>query len=250
MERKTPDDLVRLWRLGTGSRLGRRAELDTDRIVAVAVELADRDGVAGATLPKIAAALGVTPMSLYRHIGSKDELVLLMADAALGSVPESLAGEGTWRHTLRAWAMAQSEVFDRRPWLAQLPVSGPPRGPNAVAWMDAGLRALRDTGLDWPAKIGVITVVGGYVRQAFVMRQQLEASWSAAEVDEQQALRTYTRDLAALVDTDRFPDAAALFSSGIFESIPEAPESMDGDFRFGLDLVLDGAAAAISAVRP
>ncbi|MCU1641093.1 MAG: TetR/AcrR family transcriptional regulator [Nocardia sp.] len=241
-EPRMPDDLVRLWRLRTGPRLGRPAELDIDRVVGAAVRLADEGGLPAATLPKIAAALSVTPMSLYRHIGSKDELVGLMGDAALGAVPESDAGP--WRPALRRWAMAQSEVFGRRPWLAQLPVTGPPRGPNAIAWMDAGLRALRDTDLDWAAKIGVITVVGGYVRQAFVMDRQLAESRSAVNLDEAQALRDYVRELTEVVDPALFPDVTALLGSGLFESIPEPPDSANQDFAFGLELILDGVAAA------
>ncbi|MEV6065556.1 TetR/AcrR family transcriptional regulator [Nocardia sp. NPDC052001] len=237
-----PDDLRRLWRLNTGSRLGRRAELDTDRIVAVAVGLADRDGAAGATLPKIATALGVTPMSLYRHIGSKDELIALMADAAFGPVPESLILEELWRPALRGWALAQADVFRRHAWLAQLPISGPPRGPHAVAWMDAGLRALRATDLDWAAKIGVITVVGGYVRQAFVTGRQLAESWSAEGVNEAESLRNYVGELREVLDANRFQDIAALLDSGLLESIPEGPDSADADFRFGLELILDGVA--------
>ncbi|GAB4584294.1 TetR/AcrR family transcriptional regulator [Nocardia sp. IFM 10818] len=245
MESKAPDDLARLWRLPTGSKLGRRAELDVDRIVATAVELADRDGTAGATLPKIATALGVTPMSLYRHIGSKDELVDLMADAAFGSPPEPAAADPEWRAALREWALAVSTVYRHHPWLAHLPISGPPRGPNAIAWMDAGLRALRPTPLDWPAKIGVITVVGGYVRQAFVTGRQLEESRRAANLNETQALRNYTADVATLVDPSRLPDAAALFASGIFEAMPSSTDPVDEDFTFGLNLVLDGVTAAV-----
>ncbi|MFB8009294.1 TetR/AcrR family transcriptional regulator [Nocardia sp. NPDC056000] len=264
-----PDDLVRLWRLRNGPRLGRPAELDIDRVVDTAVRLADEGGLVAATLPKIAAALSVTPMSLYRHIGSKEELIGLMADAAMGPAPDcsseataepnahhatggtATRGDATesaspaWRPALREWAVAQSEVFRRRPWLAQLPVTGPPRGPNAIAWMDAGLRALRETGLDWAAKIGVITVVGGYVRQAFTLDRQLAESRGAANVDERQALRRYVRELTAVVDAGRFPDVTALLGSGLFESVPDAPESADQDFAFGLDLVLDGVAAAV-----
>lgn len=243
-ERDVPEDLARLWRLSSGGRLGRPAALDVNRVVGTAVELADRDGLAGATLPKIAAALAVTPMSLYRHIGSKDELMDLMGDAAFGPPPESLGAVGEWRPALRRWAEAQLVVHRRHPWLIQLPISGPPRGPHAVAWMDMGLRALRVTTLDWPAKIGVITVVGGYVRQAFITGYQLEQARRAADLDEAQALREYSRDLTDLVEPERFPDVAELFASGIFTS-PEVADTTDEDFSFGLEIVLDGVAASI-----
>jgi AcrR family transcriptional regulator len=216
-----------------------------NRVVDTAVTLADRDGLAGATLPKIAAALGVTPMSLYRHIGSKNELIVLMADLGTGPATELAASNGEWRTDLRYWALAQLAVYHRHPWLAQLPVSGPPRGPNAIDWMDAGLRALRDTELDWAAKVGVITVVSGYVRQGYVLASQLEQGSRAAGLAQAQVEQNYGRDLARLVDSARYPDAAQLFSANIFESPPPDDGTDDPDFTFGLELILDGVAAAI-----
>ncbi|WP_328404280.1 TetR/AcrR family transcriptional regulator [Nocardia sp. NBC_00403] len=242
---KLPDQLVRMWRLPTGPRLGRPAELDVDRVVGTAVALADRAGLQGATLPKIAAALGVTPMSLYRHIGSKDELNDLMADLGFGPATELAVSQGEWRADLRRWALAQLEVFRRHPWLTQLPISGPPRGPNAIDWMDAGLRALRATRLDWAAKVGVIMVVSGYVRQGFVLAYQLEHGSRAAGLDQAQVEQNYGRDLARLVEPDRYPDAAQLFGSTIFQPPPVVEGSEDHDFTFGLELILDGVAAAV-----
>jgi AcrR family transcriptional regulator len=242
-EEDLPDQLVRLWRLPIGPRLGRPAELDVDRVVGTAVALADRDGLSGATLPKIAAALDVTPMSLYRHIGSKDELLVLMGDLGFG--PADIETGGQWRADLRRWALAQLTVYRRHPWLTQLPISGPPRGPNAIDWMDAGLRALRDTNLDWSAKVGVITVVSGYVRQGYVLANQLEQGSAAAGLEQAQVEQNYGRDMAGLVDPARFPDAARLFAASIFEAQPADDETADPDFTFGLELILDGVAAAV-----
>ena len=56
-----PIELRRLWRVAVASRLGRPAELDVTRVVQAAVELADRDGLSGVTLPKVAKAVGFTP---------------------------------------------------------------------------------------------------------------------------------------------------------------------------------------------
>lgn len=243
-DRKVPDHLARLWRLPADAKLGRPAALDVDRVVGTAVQLADRNGLAGATLPKIAAALGVTPMSLYRHIGSKEELLVLMADAGLGTPPES--SSGSWRPALRSWAMAQLAVHRARPWLVQLPISGPPSGPNSVAWMDAGLAALADTALGWAEKVGAIMVVGGYVREAFVTGRQLEQGRAAANMDEAGLLREYGRTLRLLVDPERMPEMAALLASGLFDDIDPAADP-DGDIAFGLELVLDGVAAAVAA---
>ncbi|WP_415646319.1 TetR/AcrR family transcriptional regulator [Stackebrandtia soli] len=249
-DEKVPAELDRLWRLSAESRLGRPAKLDVDRVVRAAIELADRDGLSGATLPKIAEALGVTKMSLYRHTGSKDELLDLMADLAVGPAPLSSAVAGEWRTGLTDWSLAQAEVFRRHTWLARLPISGPPKGPNQISWLDAALRVLRDTGLGWLAKLAVVGLLGGYVRSASQQANDMAEGRRGTGLDQDQAEREYGRALAKLVDVERFPEAAKLFGAEIFETPVAEPEPSDRDFRFGLDLILDGVATAIDRRNP
>jgi AcrR family transcriptional regulator len=237
-----PGVLARLWRVAPDRRVGRPPELDVGKVVSMAVDLADRNGLTGVSLPKLAEALGVTPMSLYRHIGSKDELLVLMDDHAYGPPPE--LDDADWRVALRQWTLAQRGLFRRRPWMLELPISGPPRGPHTVGWMDAGLRALRDTDLDWAAKVGAITVVSGYVRQAEQMTRQLEQGRGG--MDQASAEQEWGGHLAALVDPVRYPEVAAMFRSDLFVSPPGDP---DADFAYGLELVLDGVATAVESAR-
>src|SRR5690625_8050639 len=63
-------------------RAGHVTGVQTCALPISAVQLADHGGLEAATLPKVAEALNVTAMSLYRHIGSKQELLQLMMDAA------------------------------------------------------------------------------------------------------------------------------------------------------------------------
>ena len=237
--------VARLWRVPArrtrSTRLGRPAELDVDRVVTAAVTLAEDVGLAGVTLPKVADALHVTPMSLYRHIGSKDELFVLMEDLGWGPPPRFEISRGQWRVGLEHWALAQRSLLQQHPWLAQVPISGPPRGPNLIGWMDAGLRMLRDTDLGWAAKIGVLTVVSGYVRHTELMAQQLAAGRKGRGSETVEA--EYGRELALLVDPARCPDAAELFGSAVFEPAgTELAQRLDDDFGFGLTLIVDGLA--------
>lgn len=241
-----PPGLRRLWGHSARSRLGRPAELDVRRVVRAAVELADRDGLAGVTLPKVAAALGFTSMSLYRHVGSKDELLTLMVDAALGP-PPALPDASCWRTGVRHWAGAERDVYRRRPWLVRVPISGPPSGPNQIGWMDAALTALRDTSLDWTRKIGVLMLVSGFVRQSVQLSDDL-AQGRAPGSDESSATREYGRALAKLVEPGRFPEAAKLFASTVFEGPTVRPpdgSAGERDFTFGLEVILDGVDSAV-----
>lgn len=233
-----PADLRRLWRLPTSSRMGRPAELDVDRVVAAAVELADADGLDGVTLQKVAQALGVTKMSLYRHVGSKDELAELMFDHASGPVPD-LAADLGWREGVRQWAAGIRARYAAHPWMADMPITGPPRGPNGIGWMDAMLRVLRGSGLDVATRLGVLSVVSGYLRNAIVQERQFERGSGVSQAEVEQ---DYSRALAGLVDPARFPDAAEMFTVGVLEQPTD-------EVAFGLELILDGVAATIAARR-
>ncbi|WP_215541450.1 TetR/AcrR family transcriptional regulator [Amycolatopsis sp. CA-230715] len=232
---EVPAELRRLWGLSEPARLGRRAELDVTSVVAAAIELADRDGLAGVTLPKVAKALGFTSMSLYRYVGSKDELLVLMRDAGLGAPPP--IDTSRWRDGLRAWADAQRDVYARRPWLIGIPLSGPPSGPHEIAWMEVALASLARTGLGWMEKVGVLGVLGGYVRHSVQLSHEMAEG--RGEQSQASAEREYGRALAGLVTAERFPETAKLFGSAAFET------PATDDYAFGLGMILDGIAAAL-----
>ncbi|MEV4126943.1 TetR/AcrR family transcriptional regulator [Nocardia sp. NPDC049707] len=241
-----PADLGRLWRLPAPARLGRPAELDVDRVVRAAVDLADHSGLGAVTLLKVAQTLGFTKMALYRHVGSKDELFELMVDFATGPAPDLGIAPIDWRAGLRQWAHAMRAVYAEHPWLPQIPISGPPRGPNMIGWMDAALRALADTGLPWATKAGILMLVSGHVRQASLLTQDVTEALRGTGLDEAQVNRNYRRTLAKLVDPDRFPEAAALLASPLFETPPDADTDVaEDDFVFALELILNGVAAEI-----
>lgn len=235
-----PATLLRLWRRAERPTRGRPSVLDIDGVVAAAVALADREGVVNVTLASVAKDLGVTKMSLYRHIGSKAELLELMADFAIGD-PPPVESTGDWRAELTTLAEANRDVLMKHPWLVELPLSGPPAGPHAVAWMDAILRTLRDTGLDWGTKGGILVLVGGYVRLACAQAIQLAEGRKGSGLSQDQAEQAYGKGLAELIDPERFPDAAGFLTSGLGDS------EQNSDFDFGLEVVLDGIAALVDA---
>lgn len=235
-----PATLLRLWRRAERPTRGRPSVLDIDGVVAAAVALADREGVVNVTLASVAKDLGVTKMSLYRHIGSKAELLELMTDFAIGD-PPPVESTGDWRAELTTLAEANRDVLMKHPWLVELPLSGPPAGPHAVAWMDAILRTLRDTGLDWGTKGGILVLVGGYVRLACAQAIQLAEGRKGSGLSQDQAEQAYGKGLAELIDPERFPDAVGFLTSGLGDS------EQNSDFDFGLDVVLDGIAALVDA---
>ncbi|MCF6471505.1 hypothetical protein FAF44_24380 [Nonomuraea sp. MG754425] len=89
-----------------------------------------------------------------------------------------------------------------------------------------------------PAELGVVNLIGGYVRTASAQEQQLAQGRQGGGLDQARSERDHGRTLARLVDPGRFPDAAEMFAS--------VPLPYDGDFGFGLELILNGVDTLIT----
>ncbi|HET9562786.1 MAG TPA: helix-turn-helix domain-containing protein, partial [Propionibacteriaceae bacterium] len=76
-----PESLRRLWDGAAPAKKPRRS-LSLDRIVNAAIEIADTEGLSALSMARLAERLGSAPMSLYRHVASKEELYDFMIDAA------------------------------------------------------------------------------------------------------------------------------------------------------------------------
>ena len=81
----------------------RTPDLDTARIAAAALTVADSSGVDGFTMRAVADVLGVSAMALYHHVPDKAGLVKLVADAVIAECPLP-EPTGDWREDL--WQVA------------------------------------------------------------------------------------------------------------------------------------------------
>ncbi|GAA1576091.1 TetR/AcrR family transcriptional regulator [Kribbella hippodromi] len=228
-----PAELARLWRTAGPSRLGRRPELDTERVVRAAVELADRGGLDAVVMAKLASHLDVTTMALYRHVGSKDELLVLMQDVAVGE-PPAIEATADFRAGLRHWATAMRKSYDEHPWLAAVTVGAPPLGPYSVAWMNLALAQLRATTLDWPEKLAIVGLLSSYVRES----ARLAIDFASTGAGTPKAEAEYARSLARLIDPTTYPEVAELLTAGVLGATQA--EDAEDEFNYGLTVILRG----------
>lgn len=153
-----------IWlRPARGSR-GRAPEHTRDGIAAVAVRLADSDGLGAVTMRSVAEALGGGPASLYRYVESRDELVALMVDQVNGEIEHSALNHGDWLADLLELGRESRAVYLRHPWLLDTPAATGDLGPNAVEYLEHALRALRDLDVDSHRKLEAIGVFTAVVR--------------------------------------------------------------------------------------
>lgn len=238
-----PADVAAMWRLRAAPRRGPKPSLTLDDIVRAAIEIADAEDLAAVSMAKVADRLGNSTMALYRHVKSKDELLVMMSDAALER-PEPLPEGIHWRTGLTFWADGVLAAIRRHKWYAKLPLSGPPAGPNNLAWFDSALGALKDTGLPEEAKVGVvmglITFVQGEIRMAFDL--------AAGYADNPAAFLQFGSTLRRVADPRVYPAVARTVEAGVFDEVGSFEEDSEADFDFGLQLYLDGVAAFIERV--
>jgi AcrR family transcriptional regulator len=239
-----PADVALMWRLRDGSRRGPKPSLTLDDIIRAAVELADAEGLGAVSMARVAERLGNSTMALYRHVKSKDELLVLMSDAALER-PEPLPEGVDWRTGLTFWADGVLSAIRKHRWYSQLPISGPPAGPNNLAWFDSALGALKDTGLPEEAKVGVVMGLITYVQGEVRLSLDLAAGYA----DNPGAFSQYGAILARVVDSRQLPALARVLDAGVFDTVSDFDDASDEDFDFGLQLYLDGVAGFIDRVR-
>ncbi len=161
---------TQIWWAAHAERLERRRPrvdgLTIERIVDEALALVDGEGLDALTVRALAARFDTSSATLYRHVASRDELLILLVDQVLGEIrlPDpSLDG--------RTKVVELSTEF-RRVLLAHPNVvdalrAAPLMGPNAVRCADAGLANLLESGyppdLAVPAYLAMIDYVLGSV---------------------------------------------------------------------------------------
>jgi AcrR family transcriptional regulator len=208
----------------------RRVPLTRERVLHVAIELADRGGVEALSMRKLGQELGVDAMALYRHVRNKDDLLDGLVEAILGQIALPARSED-WRATVRAQAMSARAVMLRHPWARRVLEDRGTAGPAAMAHIEFALATLRDGGFSLEIAHHALHVIGsrifGFAQDLF--EEGPEPSPEAAEAAAQ----------AAILLAPRFPRIAEMAGAVSHEGVLGRCDD-DVEFAFGLDLVLDG----------
>ncbi|MEV7206106.1 MULTISPECIES: TetR/AcrR family transcriptional regulator [unclassified Streptomyces] len=231
-----------LWDTGRRPSRGPRPGLTLERIVEVAVEVADRDGLGAVSMRRIATELGTGTMSLYRYVPGKGELLDLMLDRVQrpSQDPADL-GDGDWRSALQALGHATLALYRRHTWLLEVNQSRPILGPSALDGMEKVLSRIKPMGLTDPELISAIVMIDGYVVGA-----------ARTQVYEREAERS-----SGLTDAEFWraqePVLVKAMSSGRYPVLSSLSEDAFGTgfdhFEFGLQRILDGLEVLVASRR-
>lgn len=233
-----PPGMALAWRLPVKSnQLGRRPSRSVEQIVEAAIELADTDGFAAMSMPKIAQRIGLTANAIYRYVSSRDELLVLVAEAAWGPVPGPVLEAQDWRAAATIWTRGMIERCDRHPWLCDLPIRGAPVTPHLLGWTEAILKVLTGAGLSPGESLGCALLLDGYARQVANTRRDVRESTSTSVRS-----AAVTRFLEPRLRELGYSVLASMMAENEYTD-----DILDDDIAFGLERILDGIDALIAS---
>lgn len=251
---KLPRVLAQAWGLEKAAQRGPKAELSLDAIVTTAVRVADAEGLDAVTMARVARELGFTPMSLYRHVAGKDDLLQHMNDAPLGVRVPTAADEAglSWRQVLENWTRALRLRFLQHPWTLDIPVAGTPSMPHNVRVADWALRGMRELPMSDTERISLLLTLSALASSFARIDVQLMSAVAQRGTDEVTGTGL-DQALAHVITAAEFPDMNRLITAGSYFGQDEAlvPDTgppgspVEVEFEFALSLVLDGLAARV-----
>jgi AcrR family transcriptional regulator len=194
---------------------------------------------------RIAQVLRSGAMSLYWHVASKEQLLGLMLDTLIAEV-EVPEPTGDWQADLRAQARSSRAVLLRHRWVMDFYGARSAVGPNTLRNVEATLAALAVLRIDTATAMNILQTVNTYVSGA-VLRELQERRVQREQEQMELDGHDFMAGLAAwrqkLAATGEFEHFLRILSENVD---PDAEETRDERFEFGLDCVLDGVAAKLA----
>src|SRR5262245_27250699 len=175
----------------------RRTPLSRERVLRVALELVDREGVEALSMRRLGRELGVEAMSLYGYVASKQDLVEGVVEQVFRQMPLIAPGPGMWQDRVRRHAGTYRAVLLAHPHVVPLVGGRPLVTDGTAAFVDSALAELCAIGLDLRTADRVLGVIAAYT-----LGQVAEQVGAGRD-----GLRAWGTDHT--VDATRFPRLAA-----------------------------------------
>lgn len=118
--------------------------ISREQVIEMATRVVVERGFQRLTIRHLAAELGVAPMSLYRHVHSKNDLLNEVVDRMLSQAwrPASVASDD-WRHWIGEAADKLRHFLIEQPAALHVYLSHPVVSPTAITRMEAVMTVLR-----------------------------------------------------------------------------------------------------------
>jgi AcrR family transcriptional regulator len=207
----------------------RRGPLTREQVLQAALELADDGGFHSLSMRRVAAKLGVEAMSLYNHVANKEDIVDGLVDVVFGEIEVPAPGSLDWRTAMRQRAISVRAALNRHRWAVGLMEGRMRPGPANVANHNAVMGCLREGGFAFRDAVHAYSVMDAYI-YGFAL-QERGLPFDAPE-ETAQVMRRQRESVPSMDDYPYLVETAA--------ELETAGYDYETEFRFGLELVLDG----------
>jgi len=225
----------------SGQAEAQRSRLSKATVVQRALALADAGGLDALTIRRLAQELGVTPMALYWHFRSKEELLAGLGGQIWTEVSSDIDPDAPWHVQLRAIMESLVAVLRAHSSASELLITGEKNNsPAALQVTEVALEVLRRAGFD--AKYASAVARSGlWTALTLAMsepgRTAAMAAMSEAERAEHQRL--------AMVRLASLPPGQ--YPRLVEAAVPmTACDDPDFHYRLGIDLFIEGVRALAS----
>ena len=139
-----------------------RGSLTSERIVEESLRLLDEHGVAGFSLPKLGRALGADPTAVYRHFGSKDDLVLAIADRLIAEAMAGMEPQACWVDTVIEGTRRLRAVYLAHPAAASLSACRTTQRPAEMQAVNILIGAVLEAGFEGAGAVRIYRALGDF----------------------------------------------------------------------------------------
>jgi len=213
-----------------------RVRLNRDRVLRVAVALADSGGIESLTMRKLGVELGVEAMSLYNHVANKADLLDGMIDIVFAEI-ELPTGETDWRAAMRRRAVSARDVLSRHRWATGLMESRTTPGPATLRHHDTVLGILRGAGFSIELAAHAYSALDSYI-YGFALQEP------SLPFDNGEDTAKVAQAIMSRFATGEFPHLTEI----AVEYVMQPGYDYGNEFAFGLALILDGLERALRSV--
>lgn len=213
----------------------RRVPLSRDRVLHAALTLVDEGGIESLSMRKLGQALGVEAMSLYNHVANKDDLLAGIVDLVLNEI-ELSAADADWESVIRRCAISAHDAFERHPWACNLIMSSTRVRPARLRYMEFLLRRLREAGFSAEATYHAYHALDSHILGFTLWHMGHVMPGDGPRITSKEELATFLAILLRELHLDDYP---YLLEHGEQHLTPGSHKD-EGEFEFGLRLILDG----------
>ena len=201
------------------------APLSRDRILNAAVAVADKGGFDSLSMRNLAEELGTAPMSLYRHVANKEDLLDAMVDVVFAEMYPPAVGSD-WKAELRKRGVSAREALRRHPWAIGLMETRMSPGPASAVHHNATMGCLREAGFPFRDAVHAYNLLDSYT-YGFALQEKtipFETPEESAEM-----AKTTVADMGA-----EYP-----YLAEVVVELGKRGYDYNEEFEFGLELILD-----------